>query len=52
MVMLATLPYPELPNAILAHSTMSEGLGELFSQVPLKDQQAVVPSLDNARRRR
>jgi pyruvate/2-oxoglutarate dehydrogenase complex dihydrolipoamide dehydrogenase (E3) component len=34
MAMLATLPYTGLGNAILAHPTMAEGLGPLFSQVP------------------
>ena len=32
--MLADLPYPRLRDAILAHPTMSEGLGSLFSNVP------------------
>src|SRR5262249_45158664 len=32
--MLANLPYARLREAILAHPTMAEGLGELFSQVP------------------
>ncbi|HET7883841.1 MAG TPA: mercuric reductase [Acetobacteraceae bacterium] len=32
--MLADLPYPKLRDAILAHPTMSEGLGELFARVP------------------
>jgi pyruvate/2-oxoglutarate dehydrogenase complex dihydrolipoamide dehydrogenase (E3) component len=32
--MLADLPYPKLRDAILAHPTMSEGLGDLFAQVP------------------
>src|SRR3989449_8320886 len=31
--MLADLPYPRLRDAILAHPTMAEGLGSLFSQV-------------------
>jgi len=34
MVMLAGLPYTELRDAILAHPTMAEGLGALFSNVP------------------
>ncbi len=29
--MLANLPYPRLYDAILAHSTMAEGLDKLFS---------------------
>jgi pyruvate/2-oxoglutarate dehydrogenase complex dihydrolipoamide dehydrogenase (E3) component len=32
--MLADLPYPKLRDAILAHPTMSEGLGDLFAKVP------------------
>src|SRR2546422_1080463 len=32
--MLAGLPYPRLRDAILAHPTMAEGLGSLFSNVP------------------
>jgi pyruvate/2-oxoglutarate dehydrogenase complex dihydrolipoamide dehydrogenase (E3) component len=32
--MLANLPYPRLRDAILAHPTMAEGLGPLFSNVP------------------
>jgi pyruvate/2-oxoglutarate dehydrogenase complex dihydrolipoamide dehydrogenase (E3) component len=32
--MLAELPYPKLRDAILAHPTMAEGLGSLFSRVP------------------
>jgi len=32
--MLAELPYPKLRDAILAHPTMAEGLGSLFSNVP------------------
>jgi len=33
--MLADLPYPRLRDAILAHPTMAEGLGDLFAKVPL-----------------
>jgi pyruvate/2-oxoglutarate dehydrogenase complex dihydrolipoamide dehydrogenase (E3) component len=33
--MLAGLPYTGLRDAILAHPTMAEGLGALFSEVPL-----------------
>jgi pyruvate/2-oxoglutarate dehydrogenase complex dihydrolipoamide dehydrogenase (E3) component len=33
---LAALPYPGLRDAILAHPTMAEGLGELFSLVPAR----------------
>jgi pyruvate/2-oxoglutarate dehydrogenase complex dihydrolipoamide dehydrogenase (E3) component len=32
--MLAELPYPKLRDAVLAHPTMAEGLGSLFSNVP------------------
>ena len=32
--MLAELPYPKLRDAVLAHPTMAEGLGELFANVP------------------
>ena len=32
--MLADLPYPRLRDAILAHPTMAEGLGNLFSDAP------------------
>jgi pyruvate/2-oxoglutarate dehydrogenase complex dihydrolipoamide dehydrogenase (E3) component len=28
------LPYPKLRDAILAHPTMAEGLGDLFANVP------------------
>jgi pyruvate/2-oxoglutarate dehydrogenase complex dihydrolipoamide dehydrogenase (E3) component len=34
--MLADLPYPRLRDAVLAHPTMAEGLGFLFSNVPPK----------------
>ena len=32
--MLAGMPYTGLRDAILAHPTMAEGLGPLFSEVP------------------
>jgi pyruvate/2-oxoglutarate dehydrogenase complex dihydrolipoamide dehydrogenase (E3) component len=32
--MLAGLPYPKMRDAILAHPTMAEGLGDLFANVP------------------
>jgi pyruvate/2-oxoglutarate dehydrogenase complex dihydrolipoamide dehydrogenase (E3) component len=32
--MLANLPYPALRDAVLAHPTIAEGLGQLFSNVP------------------
>ena len=34
--MLAGMPYTGLREAILAHPTMAEGLGALFSNVPAK----------------
>jgi pyruvate/2-oxoglutarate dehydrogenase complex dihydrolipoamide dehydrogenase (E3) component len=34
MAMLTGAPYERLANAILAHPTMAEGLGMLFSNVP------------------
>ncbi|MGA7487561.1 MAG: mercuric reductase, partial [Xanthobacteraceae bacterium] len=43
MVMLADLPYPKLRDAILAHPTMAEGLGPLFSNVPPRSVQQVAP---------
>ena len=41
--MLADLPYPRLRDAILAHPTMAEGLGSLFSNVPPRSIQQVTP---------
>ena len=34
--MLAELPYPRLRDAVIAHATMAEGLGQLFSNVPAR----------------
>jgi hypothetical protein len=34
ITMTACLPYMALPNAVLTHSTIAEGLGDLFSAVP------------------
>jgi pyruvate/2-oxoglutarate dehydrogenase complex dihydrolipoamide dehydrogenase (E3) component len=34
MAMLAGLPYTKLRDAVIAHPTMAEGLGPLFSNVP------------------
>jgi pyruvate/2-oxoglutarate dehydrogenase complex dihydrolipoamide dehydrogenase (E3) component len=34
MAMLAELPYTKLRDAVIAHPTMAEGLGPLFSNVP------------------
>jgi pyruvate/2-oxoglutarate dehydrogenase complex dihydrolipoamide dehydrogenase (E3) component len=39
MAMLAGLPYPRLRDAVLAHPTMAEGLGSLFSNVPPRSTQ-------------
>jgi pyruvate/2-oxoglutarate dehydrogenase complex dihydrolipoamide dehydrogenase (E3) component len=41
--MLADLPYSKLRDAILAHPTMAEGLGSLFSNVPSRSVQEVTP---------
>ena len=41
--MLAGLPYSRLRDAILAHPTMAEGLGSLFSQVPPRSVHEVRP---------
>ena len=45
MAMLADLPYTRLRDAVLAHPTMAEGLGFLFSNVPPRSSQ---PSLQGA----
>ena len=37
--MLADLPYPRLRDAVIAHPTMAEGLGPLFSNVPARPAQ-------------
>ena len=34
--MLGDLPYPKLRDAVIAHPTMAEGLGQLFSNVPAR----------------
>ncbi len=34
--MMADLPYPRLRDAVIAHPTMAEGLGQLFSNVPAR----------------
>jgi pyruvate/2-oxoglutarate dehydrogenase complex dihydrolipoamide dehydrogenase (E3) component len=34
--MLANLPYPKLRDAVIAHLTIAEGLGPLFSNVPAR----------------
>ena len=34
--MLAGLLYPKLRDAVIAHPTMAEGLGPLFSNVPAR----------------
>src|SRR5262250_2636124 len=41
--MLANLPYSRLRDAVLAHPTMVEGLGSLFSNVPPRSVQQVTP---------
>jgi len=41
--MLADLPYSRLRDAILAHPTMAEGLGSLFSNVPPLNVQQFMP---------
>ena len=41
--MLADLPYSRLRDAILAHPTMAEGLGSLFSNVPPMSVQQLTP---------
>jgi len=47
--MLAELPYSGLRDAILAHPTMAEGLGSLFSNVPPRSVQAVTGRSDGER---
>jgi len=44
MVMLAGLPYMDLRDAILAHPTMAEGLGSLFSNVPSRTSASIPDS--------
>ena len=41
--MLTNLPYSKLRDAVLAHPTMAEGLGSLFSNVPPRPVQQVTP---------
>jgi pyruvate/2-oxoglutarate dehydrogenase complex dihydrolipoamide dehydrogenase (E3) component len=48
MAMLAELPYPRLRDAILAHPTMAEGLGQLFSNVPPRSVRQVTPKRASA----
>ena len=50
--MLADLPYPRLRDAILAHPTMAEGLGSLFSNVPPRSAQEVTPKVPSGGERR
>jgi pyruvate/2-oxoglutarate dehydrogenase complex dihydrolipoamide dehydrogenase (E3) component len=40
MAMLAGIPYGPLANAVLAHPTMAEGLGMLFSNVPRRQRKS------------
>ena len=42
MAMLGRFPYQLLRDAVLAHPTMAEGLGVLFSQVPAAMPRAAV----------
>jgi pyruvate/2-oxoglutarate dehydrogenase complex dihydrolipoamide dehydrogenase (E3) component len=44
MAMLAGVPYTDLRDAILAHPTMAEGLGSLFSNVPPRTSASVPDS--------
>jgi pyruvate/2-oxoglutarate dehydrogenase complex dihydrolipoamide dehydrogenase (E3) component len=39
MAMIAEMPYQVLRDAVLAHPTMAEGLGSLFSNVPVRSGQ-------------
>ena len=48
--MLADLPYSRLRDAILAHPTMAEGLGSLFSQVPPRSVQATISNRPHGER--
>jgi pyruvate/2-oxoglutarate dehydrogenase complex dihydrolipoamide dehydrogenase (E3) component len=41
--MLADLPYTRLRDAVLAHPTMAEGLGFLFSNVAPRSVQEAIP---------
>jgi hypothetical protein len=41
--MLADLPYTRLRDAVLAHPTMAEGLGFLFSKVAPRSVQEAIP---------
>ena len=43
MTMLADISYLRLADAVLAHPTMAEGLGSLFSNVPTRSTQQVTP---------
>jgi pyruvate/2-oxoglutarate dehydrogenase complex dihydrolipoamide dehydrogenase (E3) component len=43
MAMLADASYAQLADAVLAHPTMAEGLGMLFSNVPRRPLQHVTP---------
>jgi hypothetical protein len=43
VLMLAGAPYRWLADAILAHPTMAEGLGMLFSNLPRRSLQHVAP---------
>jgi pyruvate/2-oxoglutarate dehydrogenase complex dihydrolipoamide dehydrogenase (E3) component len=41
--MLAKLPYPRLRDAVISHLTMAEGLGPLFSNIPLPERDRLRP---------
>ena len=43
MTMLADMSYSRLAEAVLAHPTMAEGLGPLFSNVPPRSTPRVTP---------
>ena len=45
MAMLADLPYLRVREAVLAHPTMAEGLGFLFSNVPPRSAEQVSPKV-------
>ena len=50
--MLADLPFPRLRDAVLAHPTMAEGLGSLFSNVPPRSVQEVTRKVPSGGERR
>ena len=44
MTMLADISYSRLADALLAHPTMAEGLGPLFSNVPPRSARRAAPA--------